>query len=63
MSATSCEGCRNTDPAQFAIPFTMAFQPIVDLSAGAIWGYEALVRGVAGEGAIEVLSQVTDQNR
>ena len=41
----------------------MAFQPIVDISAGGIWGYEALVRGVAGEGALQVLSQVTQQNR
>jgi len=29
----------------------MAFQPIVDLSANAIWGYEALVRGMDGSGA------------
>ena len=36
---TGCEGCRNTDASAFAIPFTMAFQPIVDVSAGAIWGY------------------------
>lgn len=41
----------------------MAFQPIVDVAAARIWGYEALVRGVAGEGAYQVLSQVTDQNR
>lgn len=61
--ATSCEGCRNTDANSFSIPFTMAFQPILDVSAGRIWGYEALVRGVAGQGAYEVLSQVTDKNR
>ena len=60
---TSCEGCRNTDASSFAIPFTMAFQPIIDVSASAIWGYEALVRGTGGEGALQVLSQVTDQNR
>ena len=41
----------------------MAFQPIVDVSAHKIWGYEALVRGVAGQGAYEVLSKVTEQNR
>lgn len=58
-----CEACRNTDPNSFAIPFTMAFQPIVDVGAERIWGYEALVRGVAGEGAGQVLSQVNDQNR
>lgn len=63
MSTTGCEGCRNTDANAFSIPFTMAFQPIVDVSVGAVWGYEALVRGVGGQGAYEVLSQVTDQNR
>lgn len=64
MSAkSSCAGCRNTDPAGFKIPFTMAFQPIVDLSASKIWGYEALVRGLGGQSAAEVLAQVTDKNR
>ncbi|MGV8854099.1 MAG: EAL domain-containing protein [Devosia sp.] len=60
---TSCQGCRNTDASAFAIPFTMAFQPIVDASAAKVWGYEALVRGVDGQGAQQVLSQVTEQNR
>jgi EAL domain-containing protein (putative c-di-GMP-specific phosphodiesterase class I) len=59
----SCAGCRNTDPTAFEIPFTMAFQPIVDLAAGKVWGYEALVRGLGGESALEVLGQVNDQNR
>lgn len=63
MSATPCAGCRNTDASTFSIPFTMAFQPIVDVGAGRIWGYEALVRGLGGEGAHQVLGQVNDQNR
>lgn len=63
MTSTGCEGCRNTDASTFSIPFTMAFQPIVDVSANSIWGYEALVRGVAGEGAFQVLSQVNETNR
>ena len=46
---TTCEGCRNGEG--FALDFTMAFQPIVDLAAGRIWGYEALVRGGDGQGA------------
>ncbi len=41
----------------------MAFQPIIDAAKGAVWGYEALVRGVAGEGAAAVLSRVGDRQR
>jgi EAL domain-containing protein (putative c-di-GMP-specific phosphodiesterase class I) len=41
----------------------MAFQPIVDLRAGRIWGYEALVRGTDGQGAGAVLAAVTPENR
>jgi EAL domain-containing protein (putative c-di-GMP-specific phosphodiesterase class I) len=62
MSA-GCIGCRNADANAFEIPFTMAFQPIVDVPAQKIWGYEALVRGVGGQSAFEVLSQVTEANR
>ena len=56
-----CQGCRNG--ADLGFDFTMAFQPIVDLSQGSVWGYEALVRGTAGEGACHVLSRVTEENR
>jgi len=62
-STTGCGGCRNADATAFEIPFTMAFQPIVDLETNTVWGHEALVRGVAGESAAKVLGQVTDQNR
>ena len=62
-AAMSCDGCRNADASSFAIPFTMAFQPIVDIEAGAIWGYESLVRGLGGESAFQVLSQLTPENR
>jgi EAL domain-containing protein (putative c-di-GMP-specific phosphodiesterase class I) len=41
----------------------MAFQPIVDVSNGTVYAYEALVRGPGGEGAYTVLQQVTEQNR
>ncbi|MBJ3783889.1 EAL domain-containing protein [Devosia sediminis] len=57
----SCQGCRNGE--DFPVPFTMAFHPIIDMSAGAVWGYEALVRGIAGQGAGSVLSAVTEANR
>ena len=40
----------------------MAFQPIVDVTTGKPFAYEALVRGPAGEGAGSVLSQLTPEN-
>ena len=59
--AVGCEGCR--DGASFEMPFSMAFQPIVDVTRGSIFAHEALVRGVAGEGAYTILSQVAEDNR
>ncbi len=56
-----CAACRDGGPLPFA--FTMAFQPIVDLSASRIWGYEALVRGTAGEPAGAILAQVNDETQ
>lgn len=56
-----CGGCR--DGEELGFDFTMAFQPIVDLEARSVWGYEALVRGSSGESAWSVLSQVTEANR
>jgi EAL domain-containing protein (putative c-di-GMP-specific phosphodiesterase class I) len=57
----SCVECRNGDA--FSLPFSMAFQPIVDLKTNKIFAYEALVRGPAGEGAGSVLSAVDASNR
>ncbi|WP_353249246.1 EAL domain-containing protein [Salinisphaera sp. T31B1] len=37
----------------------MAFQPIIDVAAGQVHAYEALVRGPAGESAASVIGQVT----
>ncbi|UZE49191.1 EAL domain-containing protein [Rhodopseudomonas sp. P2A-2r] len=56
-----CAGCRDDFTLPFA--FKMAFQPIVDLKANRVWGYEALVRGVNGESAYSILDQVTHDNR
>ncbi len=57
----ACEGCRNGEALGFA--FAMAFQPIVELPRGRVWGYEALVRGPAGEPAHQVLGKVDAENR
>lgn len=51
-------GCRRCDGA-LDFDFTMAFQPIVNVETGAAFAYEALVRGTQGQGAGEILSQVT----
>lgn len=56
-----CEACK--DGIEPPFPFTMAFQPVVDVEAGRIFAYEALVRGPNGESASSVLSQVTVENR
>jgi EAL domain-containing protein (putative c-di-GMP-specific phosphodiesterase class I) len=58
---TRCDGCR--DGAAFDHPFSMAFQPIVDITTGAVFAHEALVRGSNGEGAGSVLSQIKEGNR
>ena len=57
----ACEECRLAGPLGF--DFTMAFQPIVDIRDRTVYAYEALVRGVDGEGAMTVLDRVTSQNR
>lgn len=56
-----CDGCKNGEALDFS--FSMAFQPIVDVSTGAPFAYEALVRGPQGESAASVLGQVTEANR
>lgn len=52
-----CNRCEGELPFEF----TMAFQPIVDVSMARIVIYEALVRGPQGESAWSVISQVTDE--
>ena len=59
--STGCAGCR--EGAGFDVAFAMAFQPIVDVRTMRPFAYEALVRGPAGQGALSVLAQVTDDNR
>ena len=56
-----CEGCR--DGSVFDVPFSMAFQPIVDVNSNKTYAHEALVRGTNGEGAYTILSSVDDTNR
>ena len=56
-----CAQCRNNE--QLGFDFSYAYQPIVDVARRTIFAHEALVRGVNGESAWSVLSQVDDHNR
>ena len=56
-----CVSCREDMTLPFE--FKMAFQPIVDVEAHAVWGYEALVRGANGKSAHSVLSQLSPETR
>lgn len=57
----NCPACIQNAHAPF--DFTIAFQPMVDVSRRAVFGYEALVRGKHGEPAHTVLSRVNRRNR
>ena len=56
-----CSACNDGISAPF--PFTMAFQPIVDVRSGSVYAYEALVRGPQNQSAGEILAQVTPETR
>lgn len=56
---TACSACKSGKGLDFGI--RTAFQPIFDLHTGNVFAYEALVRGMHGEGASEILSRVTDE--
>lgn len=57
----SCGACR--DGHAFETSITMAFQPIIDVSAGTVFAHEALVRGTDGSSAQAVLDAVDEENR
>lgn len=57
----TCKQCINAADLDF--DFTMAFQPILDLQKQNVFAYEALVRGLNGESAGEILGKVNDSNR
>lgn len=57
----ACPSCDCEAPLGFDIK--MAFQPIVNVATKEVFAFEALVRGAQGEGAGEVLSRVTEDNK
>jgi len=56
-----CGAC--IDGISKPFPFSMAFQPIVELGSRRVFAYEALVRGPANEGAMTILEKITSRNR
>lgn len=57
----TCDGCSTSSALDF--DFSMAFQPIYDAVEDRVWGYEALVRGLSGEGAVEVLAKISSAQK
>lgn len=58
---SACPSCASGERLGFR--FSYAYQPIVDIAKREVFAHEALVRGVNGEPAPSVLSQVTEDNR
>lgn len=57
----TCQACR--DGKTFDLPFTMAFQPIVNIRKKEIFAQEALLRATDGTEASAVFAAVNDENR
>jgi EAL domain-containing protein (putative c-di-GMP-specific phosphodiesterase class I) len=57
----TCCACK--DGIEQPFPFSMAFQPIVDVRTARVYAFEALVRGTDGESADSILGRVDQQNR
>ncbi|MGB3797016.1 MAG: EAL domain-containing protein [Alteraurantiacibacter sp.] len=54
-----CNACKSGKALDFEL--RTAFQPIFNVRNGSVFAYEALVRGINGEGAEEILARVTAQ--
>jgi EAL domain-containing protein (putative c-di-GMP-specific phosphodiesterase class I) len=63
MTSMEDLGCQGCTASHLDFDISMAFQPIVDVNERAIFAYEALVRGTAGEPAADILAKVNDDNR
>ena len=61
IEKTDCSACRTAD--QLGFDLTMAFQPIVNAARREVFGFEALVRGVDGASAMQILGLVNEENR
>lgn len=61
ISPQGCGACK--DGVHEPFPFSMAFQPIVQVDTRRVFAYEALVRGPNNEPASTIFEQLTDENR
>lgn len=48
---------------RMSFPFSMAFQPMVDVVSGNIYAYEALVRGPQGQSAASILGRLKENDQ
>lgn len=55
-----CALCLDDEPLGFE--FTVAFQPIVDITSRSVFAYESLIRGLDGSGASTILARVNKHN-
>ena len=61
MRTAGCSACKGGVAQPF--PFTMAFQPIVDVETRSVYAYEALARGIGEKSAASCMQQITAENR
>ena len=58
-SLPGCATCASGDNRAFTDGFTMAFQPIYDITTGEVFAHEALVRSPTGGSAADVMRRIT----
>ena len=61
LSETDARHTQRAAQAADVVPFSYAFQPIVDTAAQEIFSYEALIRGPVNEPAFWVLERASDK--
>ncbi|WP_052200469.1 EAL domain-containing protein [Terriglobus sp. TAA 43] len=52
----------DSDELKTVVPFSMAFQPIVNVTTGSVYAYEALVRGPQGQSAASILARLKEDD-
>jgi EAL domain-containing protein (putative c-di-GMP-specific phosphodiesterase class I) len=63
MTSEFDSGCQGCTGSHLDFDISMAFQPIVDIADRSVFAYEALVRGIDGAPAADMLRRVNDENR